>query len=343
MDRAPISLSTKSRTPTRSVGDPPSLGRVDRVPRHTLKGSKRKSRSGNKGSRRRRGRSARSVGQRVIVSIFLITILVILATLAMWSDNRRQQGVISEFEELSKQRLVERVESRFKSPTEEQARAIVTAALGAKDEAAVLANFRLNGVAPADVLEYLREDEKLSGPGQIESWVGSVDFNNTLVESVLIKYTKGEKSELRIALLTPDELGVWRLDYESFALKCAPAWENFVSGDATEGIVRIWFSEDNYYNGPYINDAEWLCLTMARLENDAVLFGYCRRNSPQGEAITRIMQRLKSSGKKDVSTYRATLAISRAEGAEKRQFEINRVLAEDWLMTDKAFDGLPFP
>jgi hypothetical protein len=37
------------------------------------------------------------------------------------------------------------------------------------------------------------------------------------------------------------------------------------------------------------------------------------------------------------------LAISRPEGAEKRQFEIKRVLAEDWLLTEKAFDGLLDP
>ncbi|MEY5012934.1 MAG: hypothetical protein RLY69_649, partial [Verrucomicrobiota bacterium] len=66
-------------------------------------------------------------------------------------------------------------------------------------------------------------------------------------------------------------------------------------------------------------------------------------DSPQAEAMAKVMKRLQMNEKIKVSLSRATLLISRAEGAGKRQFEIKRVLAEDWLLTETAFDGLPMP
>lgn len=343
MDRSTINFSTRHRAPARSVGDPPNLGRVDRAARDISKGPKRRSRSGQRGSQRRSERGGGKVAKRLTALIFLAAIFIIVGTFAFWSDNRQQESVQSELEELSRQGSVERIKSRFASPTEEQSLAIVTAALAAKDEAAVMVNFRLNGTPPAEVLEFLRREQELFGAAHVESWIGSIDCNNTLVESVLVHYTKDGVNEQRIALLTPDEQGVWRLDFESFAKKCQPAWGTIVSGEATEGTVRTWFAKDNYFNGLYRDDSEWLCFSMASLDSEVLLYGYCRKNSPQGMAMANIMAGAHARGKKNISTFRATLAISRSEGAEKRQFEIKKVLAEDWLLTDKAFDGSPGP
>ena len=336
--------STQDQTFVRKVGDPPQLGRVERMARNSRRGSKTLSQIGYNGSKRqrRRGRGGK-VAQRLTALTFLAVILTVVAILALWTDKRREESVIKDFEELSKLRPVERVESKFASPTEDQSRAIVTAALAAKDEAAVLANFRLHGTPPTEVLEFLRQEEALFGSAHVESWIGSIDCNNTLVESVLVHYTKNGVNEPRIALLSPDEQGVWRLDFESFAKKCEPTWETFVSGEATEGIVRIWFSQDNYFNGIYTDDSEWLCFSMASLDSDVLLYGYCRKNSPQGTAMASIMARARARVNQNITMFRATLAISRSEGADKRQFEIKKVLAEDWLLTDKAFDGSPGP
>jgi len=343
MDRTPVKLSTRHQASPRTVGDPPNLGRVDRAARDISKGSKRWSRSSHRGSQRRRERGGGKAAKRLTALIFSAAILTIFGTFALWSDNRQQQSVRSEFEELSRQRVVERVESKFASPTEDQSRAIVMSALAAKDEAAVLANFRLHGTPPTEVLEFLRQEEALFGSAHVESWIGSIDCNNTLVESVLVHYTKNGVNEPRIALLSPDEQGVWRLDFESFAKKCEPTWETFVSGEATEGTVRIWFGQDNYFNGIYTDDSEWLCFLMASTDSDVLLYGYCRKNSPQGTAMASIMARARARVNQNITMFRATLAISRSEGAEKRQFEIKKVLADDWLLTDKAFDGSPGP
>ena len=346
MDESKVMLSIKRRASLRVVGDPPNLGRVERIARIIRGRKKRKSRSGEKVSQWRGSRSRRRAGSAVrgwTMLVFSITILAIVATFAIWLNQRRHQNVVSEFEGFSKYRPVERVESRFESPTEEQSRAIVLGALGAKDEAAVLANFRLNGVAPAEVFEFIRREDEMYGPAYVDSWLGSIDTNNALVESLLVKRVKNGVSESRIAMLTPDEQGVWQLDFESFARKCDPAWEKFVSGEAGEGMVRVWLIEDNYFNGPFVDDEQWLCFSMARKDSDVMLFGYCRKNSPQGSAMVSIMNRQQTNDQNDTSAFRVTLDISRPEGAEKRQFEIKRVLAEDWLVTGTAFDGSPGP
>ena len=349
MDRPPLLQSIKRQAPPRAVGDPPSIGRVERLSRGVGSGSKRKSRRDKKDSQRRRrgSRGTSKVARRVTASIFLLTITVIVVTFAYWSNKRQKQSALTEFEKLSKYRPIERIESRFKSPTEGESLAIVTAALESKDEAAVLANFRLGGTEPAEVLEFLRQQEAEQGRWNLSTWIGSVDFNNTLMESVLVKHVKdGEDGFARMAFLTPDDQGVWRLDFESFARKCEPSWETFLSGEATEGVVRVWFSEDNYYNGRFTDDSEWICYSMGRIDSETSLYGYCRRNSPQQIAMVRIMSRLQSAEKNKKALSRATLAISRsqeAEGMQKRQFEIERVLAEEWLLTDTPFDGLPMP
>lgn len=343
MDRLQIRLSMKRRAPIRVVGDPPCLGRIERMARGVQGGTSRRLRSGKKGSRRRhRQRGGRS-GTRAAIILFSLTILAIVASVAIWLYQRGRERVSSQFEMARKAPVVERIESRFESPTEDQSRAIVMEAIGAKDEAAVLANFRLNGVAPAEVLEFLHREEELHGPGRVKSWFGSIDPNNTLVESISVERVKDGKTASSIAMLTPDENGAWKLDFDSFAGKCEPTWKTVVSGEAGEGMVRIWFVEDSYYNGVFVDEAEWLCFSMARLDSDVRLFGYCRRNSPQAAAIASILNRVRTNNKNEMYPFRATLAISRPEGAEKRQFEIKRVLAEDWLLTDKAFDGSPGP
>jgi hypothetical protein len=262
-----------------------------------------------------------------------------------WMRSRKQQSEFKEFEILAKPRVVERIESRFTSPSEEEARAILRRALVAKDEVAVRENFHLSASTPDEVLAFLRDEEERSGPARIENWLGSIDTNNTLVEGLVVKRSNVENDDesSTIVMLTPDQTGVWRLDFDSFAGKCEPSWESFVSGEAGEGVVRVWFSVDNYFNGPFLNENKWRCFSMARADSENLLLGYCTNDSPQAVAMEHIIQRLRMKGKANATSFRAILAIARPEGAEKRQFEIKRVLAEDWVLTDQAFDGAPQP
>lgn len=345
MEPEHIRLSTPVRTSEREIGDPPGLGRVERMAGGKLRRSRRKSNGRDGGSSRgKRHRRGTKVVRGGTLLFAFVTILVMVAIFGGWMRNRQQQSEFTEFEILEKPRVVDRIESRFKSPSEEEARAILMKALAAKDEAAVRENFHLAASTPNEVLAFLRNQEEQKGTPRVENWLGSIDPNNTLVEGLVVKRSKSDEDESSaIAMLTPDQTGVWRLDFDSFAGKCQPSWESFVSGEAGEGVVRVWFSLDNYFNGPFLDDEQWVCYSMARSGSDEIVFGYCRKGSPQADAMQDIMERLRMKGKANATSFRGILAISRPDGAEKRQFEIKRVLAEDWLLTDKAFDGSPEP
>lgn len=340
MEPERIRLSTPVRTSEREVGDPPGLGRIERMGGGNLRRSRRKSsgreRDSSRGKRHRHGTKVVRGGTLLIA---FVTILMIVAIFGGWMRKRQQQSEFAEFEMLAKPRVVDRIESRFKAPGEEEARAILMKALAAKDEASVRENFNLAASTPDEVLAFLFEEEKRSGTARVDNWLGSIDPNNVLVEGLVVKRSKDDDESSTIAMLTPDQKGTWRLDFDSFAGRCQPSWESFVSGEAGEGVVRVWFSADNYFNGPFLDDEQWLCYSMARSNSDAILFGYCRKGSPQADAMEDIAERLRMKGKSNATSFRATLAISRPESAEKRQFEIKRVLAEDWYLTDKAFDG----
>jgi len=344
MEPEHIRLSTPVRTSERVVGDPPSLGRIERMAGGRLRRSRRHLSGPERDSRRgRKHRHSSKVVRGGTLLIAFVTILVMVAIFGGWMRNRQQQSEFVEFEMLAKPQVVDRVESRFMSPSEEEARAIVARALEAKDETAVRESFHLASSTPDEVLAFLRDEEERNGPPRVDNWLGSIDPNNTLVEGVVVKRSKDDDESSAIAMLTPDQTGIWRLDFDSFAGKCQPSWKSFVSGEAGEGIVRVWFSADNYFNGPFVDDEQWLCYSMARSDSDAILLGYCRKGSPQASAMEEIMERLRMKGRANATSFRVILAISRPEGAEKRQFEIKRVLAEDWLLTEKAFDGLLDP
>ncbi len=142
----------------------------------------------------------------------------------------------------------------------------------------------------------------------------------------------------RLAFLTPDGFGRWKIDYESFARIVKPSWSDLLEKKADQGLVRVFVAKDSYYNGPFKDESEWICYGMASPDTSVVPMGYCRKNSPQAKALERIVA--DSEGGLDRhGLNRATLEIRRPEGAEDRQFEITRVLAEDWVLSPKPFDG----
>jgi hypothetical protein len=76
---------------------------------------------------------------------------------------------------------------------------------------------------------------------------------------------------------------------------------------------------------------------MASPDTETILLGYCRKGSPQERAMERIVSEEKDEPRHRLN--RVTLEIRRPQGAEIRQFEITRVLAEDWVMAAAPFDA----
>ena len=329
----------------RSAGDAPNIGRVARVPGTGLpKGSRRE--------RRRSDRRGRSQMQRVHRRHVLITWSVVLFLLAvavlgffLWSWLRAEIGRREAVADTGRPALERRKASKFASPSEDQALDLVKRALALRNENAVPQYFRTGMVQPAEVLKFLTAMETNDGPVTGYQWLSSVDANGLLLDGVLVSTVLNDKPRNRLALLTPDETGVWKIDFEAFARTVRPPWEKLLSEDGGSGMVRVIVARDSYYNGPFRDDQEWVCYGMASPDTEVILLGYARKDSPQAQAMERMFPKDDDSAgdlaaKRRRMVIRATLELNRPPEADRRQFEITRVLAEDWVLSGVPFDSM---
>lgn len=227
--------------------------------------------------------------------------------------------------------------SAFESPTEGVALELVKQALALRDPAEVERFFRIGPAEPAAVVGFLEGMEAADGAVTGLQWLSSMDANGMLIDGVLVSTSKDGTPRNRLALLTPDEKGAWKIDFEAFARTVTPSWDELLAEDGGCGEVRVIVARDSYYNGPFKDDQQWECYGMASPDHDTILLGYCRKDTPQARAMARIFSEDKSEMNQRLN--RATLELRRPEGAELRQFEIIRVLAEDWVLGDEPFDA----
>ena len=316
----------------RKGADAPELGQVDRVrqaPRTESCDPKR--RALDKGGQRREGlRKAIILGWSL--ALVLMAAGVLIGTF-VWSTRKAMKRPPDQ-REAQRQAKEERVKipSAFKSPLEDEARDIVRRALAAQTEAEVVRWIRTGTTPALEVAKQLAAIQAADGKTVEENWLGSIDANGILLEGVERVFDSQDRTKNRLAMLTPDGQGVWKMDFAAYARCGEPSWEKLLAEGPTSGVVRVWVERDGYYNGPYADDADWDAYALASQDTSERLLGYCKRLSPQHRAM--VLMRENTQG----ATARATLQIRRVEGAERRQFEVVRVLAEDWVMTDVPFD-----
>jgi hypothetical protein len=265
----------------------------------------------------------------------LITLLVIGGFMVFWLRSHRNAKSTVLMAQPEKN---VRVLSQFESPSEDEARALVKRALANRDPGMVASLFHPGGASPAEVVEFIVGSEARDGRIERYDWLSSMDVNGLLMEGVLVAYSGKNPPGERLALLTPDAEGVWKVDFEAFARSSRPAWKDLLERRADHAQVRVFVAKDAYYNGPFLDESRWVCFDMVSPELKALmpegqelLRGYCKVGSSQAKAMERIF-----AG--DRRTKRATLEIRRTEGADSRQFEITRVLAEDWVLSPTPFD-----
>lgn len=334
-----VQRSVRSQRFDRSAGDAPSIGRVARLPGTGLpKGERRKRRRGERGG----GDAIRSKQRQVMLTWSLILVLLALSGLgtAVWFWLRQSMNRETSAKGGSPvERVIEkRVASRFESPTEREALDLVRRALSVRDPASVAEYFRPGAASPEKVIGFLRNMEVEDGAVEGMTWLSSMDANGLLIDGVLVKTIKDGQLRNRLAFLTPDEKGKWKIDFDGFARTVEPSWGELLEGKAGEGLVRVIVAADSYYNGPFRDESQWVCYGMVSPDTEVVMLGYCRKGSAQAEAMAGIVS-VGDSLPGTHSPRRATLKIRRIEGAESRQFEIARVMAEDWVMSVRPFDG----
>ena len=328
-----IKRSVRAKRHDRAAGDAPSLGRMARMPGTGLpKGSRRQRR---KSEGRRRGR-IRRLRKRIIKSwsvLLSASVLVILGlTVWLWlipqMDSRREIAAQLPATEAAEVRVV----AKFPSPTEAEALAMVQVGLTIRDPATIVEYFRTGTASPQEIVDFLHGLEALDGSIGLCEWLSSMDTNALSLDGVVVNFKGTDKPRNRLALLTPDEVGKWKIDFEAFARRVNPPWTEILEPQTDVAQVRVYAVKDNYYNGVFSDDNQWICYGLASPDTDQTLLAYCLIGSPQAAALDWIFSA-------ENRMTRMTLEIRRVAGADARQFQIEKVLAADWVVGDLPFDS----
>ncbi len=218
-----------------------------------------------------------------------------------------------------------RIDSKFPSPEKDAAIEMVKQATVHPDLAKVKALIRAGSTTPEAMVEYFKTAEARDGAVEHYDWLSSMDVNGLLVEGVLVTCKGRKKSAERLAFLTPDAVGNWKLDFDTYARTVTPPWPELLEKGADQAQVRVFTGRDMYYNGVFSDESQWVCYAMASPDMEELLRGYCKKGSPQAEA----MERLFSDGRR---LSRATIELHRVKDGEPKQFEITKLVAEDWIV-----------
>ena len=333
-----IKRSVRSQRFSRTAGDAPNIGRVARVPGTGMpRGARRQRKRGE-----RRGQAANVRRRTAMIAwsslIFVIAFAILGLFLWAWLRGQMNRRETAETEVAELQSLKA---SKFQSPSEDEAMGMVKTALKLRDPIEILAYFHPGQAEPQQIVSFLAGMERNDGAITGYQWLSSMDANGLLIDGVVVNTMFEDQPKNRLALLTPDETGVWKIDFEAFSRTVRPSWEIILSESGGSGLIRVMISKDTYYNGPFRDDQIWSCYRMASPDVETILLGYCRNGSPQELAMQQLFPEENDEPLLEPGSriLRATLEVKRPPGAEARQFQITRVLAEDWVLSDVAFDG----
>lgn len=305
------------------------MGRVARMPGTGLpKSSRRKRKTGN-GNRERKNRRKVVRTWSFVICGFAVAVLGMSIWLWLLPNIFPEEEVVVRTP--VNPEVAARVVSKFPSPSERDALAMVKHGLSIREAGQVTGYFRPGSANPQEVVDFLKGLEAGDGAITDYKWLSSMDANGLSIDGVLVNFKSGDKPRNRLALLTPDATGKWQIDFDAFARTVKPAWKEFLGKGAELARVRVYVAKDSYYNGPFKDDKQWLCYGIASPDTEEVLLGYCKTGTPQAAALERIFS-------KETQVPRAILEIRRVEGAEPRQLEISKVLAEDWVMGEAPFE-----
>ena len=322
-----VKRSVKSPRYDRDAGDAPALGRIARM---SPAGSPHDERR-----RRRRGESRDKHRSKLIlywsIGLGLLTLLLIGVVFLFWLSPQLGKKPEYRMGEKPERVIEETVSSRFISPTEQEAVALVKSGLAVNHPDKVPDFFIVGKTTAQEVVDFLQEQPAKEGVLDQIEWRSSTDANDLRLDALVVHRKKDGKDNPRIAFLTPNDQGVWKIDFEAFARTVRPSWQEIFEKNTQQAVVRVVAMADSYYNGPFSDEKVWACYNLGSWDTDKAMIGYCKIGSPQAEAMDWIFA-------KGGAVNRVTLEITRVEGAASKQFQITKVLAQDWVLGPKSFD-----
>jgi hypothetical protein len=314
---------------SRQVGDAPSIGHVPKVGKGTESRALRH-------TRRRTTIKEPNIRLVLVVSVMLLACGVIVAGLLVWAG--RAKGRAAEHKSpAAPQATAPKMAALPLAPAPDEAAAtrLVEDFLAARDEAALRDLIRPTDQAPAAMLAKLGGLEARDGKRKGIRALGPMDNRTLQLEGVLVNFEGGRN---RLALLAPDASGKWRVDFDAFDRFSTPAWEELLSGKAVTGTVRVFLSPDSYYNGIYGDDAKWACYGIASPDSETLMFGYVPKDGELQQVLAKVLAGDTFAAGTNRKAARMVLEVRHDEKAEKRQFEITRVLSDEWALGDQALD-----
>ena len=311
---------------SRAEVEGPSIGRVAKLRDADSTPSELRS--------RRRGSGNKARSRMLLIwsaALSVVTLAVIGLAVSFWLLPYLFHGPTGDGGPLVNRDAQVRVASKFPSPSREQALELVKRAITNRDPDQLESLFRMGTASRAEILAFLNASDRRDGFIDRYEWLSSMDVNGILLDGVLVIYKNKEKPVERLAFLTPDAAGNWKLDFDAFARTVKPSWQTLLDQSNEQALVRVFVGRDVYYNGPFGDDKQWVCYGIASPDTESLLRGYCRVNSEMATA----MDQLFVDGRK---LSRATLEIRRVKDGEPLQFEIIKLVSEDWVVAEPVSD-----
>lgn len=318
----------------REVGDAPSIGRVTRMRNGASSKARTSKVTAIDGLDKR-------VNLTTLLGILLLGIGVVVAGLAAWAfvNAKRNHSTASATGNpadtvAAEQAILQPV------PPPEVLMATVHSFLAARTPEALAPLIRKSDQDISVAVEKMAGLEKRDGALKNVRYLGTVNSRCLQVEAVVVNF-EGDRN--RLALLSPDAAGNWQVDFDGFDRHLSVGIDQILSGKAVDAKVRVYVSIDAYYNSRFKDDAKWACYGIASPDSDQLMFGYVARDSPQHEALAALIAtkaELRAGDTTRSAMRRMILEIRHHPDGEVRQFEILRVLSDEWAMGAVPLDEI---
>lgn len=334
-----VSKWTIQRSTDRPLGGPASIGRVPKIglahtdPRGRLRDQQEPAMPD--GMQNKRVILAWSLG------LIMVTVITLGAIFAYWISQRAatHTPAVAQAEATQPATAPQTAKLPHKPPSEQEALDMVKKALEISSPDDVTNHYFPGSHSPEKVFEFIRS---VADDDQRQLfWLGNMDANGLQIEGVAIQGDGGEGPRRRLALLTPNEAGVWKIDFDALAETTTPGWSEWQKAGPLKGVMRVAFMPDLYYNGRYMDEREWACYSIFSVDAEASFFAYCKRASDQYRAMETILKRYHRSlpvTKNQIHAPRVVIAVSRSAESPPRQVEITGVLAEGLIPSSAPFD-----
>lgn len=314
----------------RQIGDAPSIGFVPRAATDVPKGRKKRSSR----STRRKRLSKNFFTWSAVVCFVAACVLVVC--LVRYSRNKKTRdlntataaGKLGAYDQILEKEGVTSVPDL----ESDHATRIVNQALTNRDTGLIRDFFILaKDDKPEQAMKEMLRINDAEGDISRMEWRGLMSANGSTVPQVMIYATKDGKKYFRTAQFAKSSDGRWRIDFDAYLRKCVPPLSDVVTAESGTSQVRVYVDEDHYYHGIYSDETKWKVYALTSPDIAENLYAYAKRGSSQDKALRRIIDT-------DEKIHRATLGIVKQTDSGPRQFEILRVIAENWIIGGEDFD-----